>query len=103
MALLDPWNGKNPGTIVADTHVEVLSIGKTQFNMALASAAFLDNVRRRSVYYPPERDVLSMATQDTKWGSYKKDLIATIKQVRWPDANHQIRFNEAIEVESSLQ
>lgn len=103
MALLDPWNGKNPGTIVADTHVEVLSIGKTQFNMALATAAFLDRVRRRSVYYPPERDVLSMATEEVKWVSYKKRLISTVKKARWPSEGHQVRFNEDIEVESSLQ
>lgn len=41
-ALLDPWHGRNPATIVAETQVEVLMISKKQFNAADLTKQFIE-------------------------------------------------------------
>lgn len=95
MALLDPWGGKHTASVVAETHVEVLAVSRKQFDMSAASEAFLANVRRRSTHYPKHEDIERLAVMRRKWTAYKRDMIAHMKQDRWPRAREQLNLQHS--------
>lgn len=97
MALLDPWTGKNRGNIVAETHVELLSISKQQFDMSAATEAFLNKVRRKSTNYPSSDDVLKLRTLGRSWASYKKGIMKTVRKNRWPPSKEQLNLQHVAE------
>ena len=41
MSLLDPWEGQHPGTVVADTYVELLVINKKQIDVTKYGPEFI--------------------------------------------------------------
>ena len=80
MALLDPWEGKHPGTVVAETYSEVLVISKKQVDVKAYGTDFFMDVRRRAVGYPSARAVRQRAQQERRWRAYKDDVTTFMKK-----------------------
>jgi CRP-like cAMP-binding protein len=77
LAILSPWKSLEPGSIIADTYVEVLVVDKGSLPHHYMSRARLDVVRSKSIQWPREDMVLLQRyLEQSQWSQYKAQLLS---------------------------
>jgi len=77
LAVLSPWKSLEPGSIIADTYVEVLVVDKGSLPHHYMSRARLDVVRSKAIQWPKEDTVLLQRyLQQSQWSQYKSQILA---------------------------
>jgi hypothetical protein len=79
MALLDPWEGHNQGSVLAETYVEVLAVNKKQLNTTALGAEFL------KVYTHTGSADCPMARQSTRLFTNNSDVLSLTCSYPYPN------------------
>ena len=88
LSLLDPWNGVEQSTVVADTYVEMLVLNKKQIDHRKFSKKDIIRVKTKSIAYPTSSIVVGKFDAEEKWDGFKNGLVNMVDKRKWPlDAN----------------
>jgi len=89
--VLDPSDGKCRGTIIADTTVELFCVHKLQLQTFLIDQQFLDHVRRKSIRYPDDKELVAKLDREKIWMKYREEVLKEIPKNRWlPGKNEEL-------------
>lgn len=90
-SVLDPSDGKSRGTIIADTTVELFCVHKLQLQTFLIDQRFLDDVRRKSIRYPDDKELVAKLDREKVWMKYREEVLKEIPKNRWlPGKNEEV-------------
>ncbi len=77
LAVLSPWKSLEPGSIIADTYVEVLVVDKGSLPHHYMSRARLEVVRSKAIQWPREDTVLLQRyLEQSQWSQYKSQILS---------------------------
>ena len=76
--------GKNLGTIVADTFVEVLAIASKEIEHLHAEGAVVEAVKAKMPEYIEDAEVRDRWEQTQEWGRTREEIIDLVDKSRWP-------------------
>eukprot|EP00753_Platysulcus_tardus_P016285 PLAT5580.1.p1 GENE.PLAT5580.1~~PLAT5580.1.p1 ORF type:complete len:1274 (-),score=491.67 PLAT5580.1:62-3883(-) len=83
-AVLKPWGGHEPATVVADTNVDVIIMSKHQLHEMGLLDKLKPVVRLKALHYPSDSRVQRRLREDSEWADFKRQLMDDIHKGKWP-------------------
>jgi hypothetical protein len=84
LAILEPWDGFQQGTVQSYTYAEMLVLSKHHIDHRAFTKEKLEDLQARAVSYPKDEHVIGKALQDARWREYRQQVLWEVDKRRWP-------------------